>query len=338
MASRFHRLPLRAMTVFEAAARHGRFTAAAEELLMTQARVSQYISALEAELGVQLFERRNRGVQLTSAGTALLEAVAQGMKTLSEGFATVRRNAGRKSLQILTDYGFAAWWLMPRLAEIGELLPDIEVRLATTQAEIDTTEADFDLAIMFGHGDWTGFRATPLFSEEVYPVCSPAYLGGRGHPLDPEAIARLRLMHLRGPAKDRWFTWTDWFDARGVTREPGSDDLAFDNFQLVLQAALLGQGVCIGWSPLIDDLVAGGGLVRLTEEPLRSRRGYHIVEHINRPGQPNVDALKAWLLSARRAPRIAAISTSPVAPQRARPLDPRAGEKNDHRTALPQRA
>src|SRR4051812_47375253 len=113
MASRFHRLPLRAMTVFEAAARHGRFTAAAEELLMTQSRVSQHISDLEAELGVSLFVRRNRGVHLTSAGTAFLDTVERGMKTLSDGVASMRRNVGSKTLQILTDYGFAAWWLMP---------------------------------------------------------------------------------------------------------------------------------------------------------------------------------------------------------------------------------
>ena len=308
MASRFHRLPLRAMTVFEAAARHGRFTAAANELLMTQARVSQHISQLEAELGVELFVRRSRGVQLTSAGAAFLQTVEQGLKTLSEGVTAARRLSGKKTLQILTDYGFAAWWLMPRLGELGELLPGVEVRVATTQMEIDATDADFDLAIMFGHGDWSGFRTAPLFSEEVFPVCSPAYLGARAAPLAPEEIARLRLLHLRGAARDRWFNWNDWFAAHDVIAEPGRDDLAFDNFQLVLQAALLGQGVCIGWTPLIDDLVGGGGLVRLAREPLRSRRGYHIVEHFDRSAAANVETLKTWLLSARLQPQIAAVN------------------------------
>lgn len=301
MAPRFHRLPLKGIAVFEAAARHGRFTGAANELLMSQARVSQQISDLERELGVSLFLRQHRGVQLTPAGTALFANVEQGLKVLSDGVDRARRQAKHKSLQILTDYGFAAWWLMPRLPELNRLLPGIEVRIATTQAEVDATGADFDLAIMFGRGEWNGYRTTPIFPEEVYPVCSPAYLEGRSLPVAPHEIARMRLLHLRAPAKDRWFTWADWLAARGLPTEQDQEGLAFDNFQLVLQAALLGQGACIGWTPLIDDLVTGGGLVRLTSEPLRSLRGYHVVEHKDRPPRVEVARLKDWLLAARRA-------------------------------------
>ena len=301
IAPRFHRLPLKGIAVFEAAARHGRFTGAAGELLMSQARVSQQISDLEKELGTVLFQRQHRGVQLTPAGAALLASVEQGLKTLSDGVDRARRQAKQRSLQILTDYGFAAWWLMPRLPELNAMLPGIEVRISTTQADVDATGADFDLAIMFGKGGWSGFRTTPIFPEEVYPVCSPAYLGGRSAPLPAEEIARMRLLHLRAPAEGRWFTWADWLTGRGVSGADGQEGLAFDNFQLVLQAALLGQGVCIGWTPLIDDLVAGGGLVRLTSEPLRSVRGYHVVEHLDRPARVEVARLKEWLFAGRRA-------------------------------------
>jgi putative choline sulfate-utilization transcription factor len=310
MASRFHRLPLRGLTVFEAAARHGRFTAAAGELLMTQAGVSQHISQLEAELGVELFVRRRRGVELTSAGTAFLRTVEQGLKTLSDGVATARRQAGRKSLTILTDYGFAAWWLMPRLAAFGELLPGVEVQIATTQAGIETTNADFDVGIIFGRGDWSAYHTTSLFPEEVYPVCSPAYLRNRSATMAAAEIAQLRLLHLRGPSRDRWYTWDDWFAAHGTQADTGQQDLAFDNFQLVLQAALVGQGACIGWAPLIDDLVASGALVRLTGKPLRSTRGYHIVEHVNRPYAANVSTLKSWLLAERSGGRVQTPVTS----------------------------
>jgi LysR family glycine cleavage system transcriptional activator len=294
--SRFHRLPLRALTVFEAAARHGRFSAAANELLMTQAGVSQHIAQLETDLGVELFVRHYRGVQLTSAGAAFLQTVEQGLKTLADGVAAVRRQAGRKTLKILTDYGFAAWWLMPRLSLIGELLPGVEVQIATTQAGIETTDAEFDVGIMFGDGAWPAFRSTQLLPEEVYPVCSPALLDGRSAPLEPAQIASLRLLHLRSATGDRWHTWPDWFAAHDLAVEFGQQDLAFDNFQLVLQAALLGQGVCLGWAPLIDDLVNAGGLVRLMDTPLGSSRGYHLVEHTNRPYAANVATLKAWLL------------------------------------------
>jgi LysR family glycine cleavage system transcriptional activator len=313
-SARFHRLPLRGLAVFEAAARHGQFTTAATELAVTPARVSQHIAELEEELGLGLFVRRHRGVELTVAGDTLLRSVRAGLGTLSEGIVRTRRLAARKTLRILTDYGFAAWWLMPRLDEIGAMFPEFEVRVATTQAEVDATDPDFDLAIMFGHGDWAGFRSTPLFREEVVPVCSPAYLGSRTIPMTADAIAGLRLLHLRGLAKARWYTWDDWLGAHGVGSQAGQNDLAFDNFQLVLQAALLGQGVCIGWTPLIDDLVDGGGLVRLSAAPLYSARGYHIVEQMDGPGTPAVEALKAWLLSARRQPHVTAIGSSGRSP------------------------
>ncbi len=297
------------MAVFEAAARHGRFTGAANELTMSQARVSQQISELESELGVELFLRRHRGVELTPAGAALFANVEQGLKTLAEGVDRVRRQATRRSIQILTDYGFAAWWLMPRLTELERLLPGIEVRVATTQAEVDATSADFDLGIMFGRGGWGSYRTTPIFSEEVYPVCAPAYLAGRALPLAISEIQGMRLLHLRAPGKDRWFTWADWLAAHDLPASGDQDGPAFDNFQLVLQAALLGQGVCIGWTPLIDDLVAGGGLVPLSRTPLRSKRGYHVVEHGDRPQRPEVVMLKTWLLEARQRPHAVSVAS-----------------------------
>ena len=308
MSSRFLRLPLRALTVFEAAARHGRFTSAADELLMTQAAVSQHVAQLEAELGVGLFVRRHRGVELTSAGAAFLETVQQGLKTLADGVAAIRRDAGGKTIQILTDHGFAGWWLMSRLGALGDLLPGVEICVATTQAELDQTDLAFDLAIMFGHGKWSGYRTTPLFGEEAYPVCAPGYLEAQGSmtpgaretlPMAPARIAELRLLHLRGTAARRWFGWADWFAAHGVARDPLRQELVLDNAQLLLQATLLGQGVSIGWVPLIDDLVASGALVRLTPAPLRSRRGYFVVEHIDRPYAANVATLKDWLLASR---------------------------------------
>jgi DNA-binding transcriptional LysR family regulator len=313
MSSSFHKLPLRALTVFEAAARHGRFTAAADELLMTQAAVSQHVAMLEADLGVDLFVRRRRGVELTSAGAAVLDPVQLGLKILADGVASVRRGAGGKTIQLLTDYGFAGWWLMHRLGALADLLPGVEICVATTQADLDQTDAPFDLSIMFGHGDWSGFNSTSLFPEEVYPVCTPGYLSAAGIlqdtaptdassarlPITGAQVAQLRLLHLGGGESGRWFTWQDWFTANGISPGDSRQGPVFENAQLLLQATLLGQGVSLGWRPLIDDLVAGGALLRLTETPLRSRRGYFVVEHINRPYAANIATLKAWLLDPR---------------------------------------
>ncbi len=311
MSSRFNRLPVRALIVFEAAARHGRFTTAADELLMTQAAVSQHVAQLEAELGVSLFVRRHRGVELTAGGVAFLPSVQQGLKTLADGVASARRHAGGKTLQILTDHGFAGGWLMGRLGRLGDILPGVEICVATTQAPLEETDAAFDLSIMFGGGEWSGLRTTLLFREAVYPVCTPGYLEARGLlrpglsreqgpqtvPLAPAQLMELRLLHLRDTADRRWFSWTDWFDAHGIALAPGRQEFSFGNAQLVLQATLLGQGVSIGWEPMIDDLVDSGALIRLATKPLRSRRGYFVAEHVDRPYSANVETLKTWLLA-----------------------------------------
>src|SRR5215472_9736335 len=209
MPSELLRLSLRGLVVFEAAARHGRFAAAARELAMSQAAVSQHVATLEGDLGTTLFTRGHRGVTLTPTGQALRLAVEQGLRTLQSGIAAARRARKKRTLQILTDFGFAAWWLMPRIAKVSDMAPDVELRLITTQSDDVAGDPDFDLAILFGAGDWPSCRARRLFQEEVYPVCSPAYLGSRPLPT-AEEISGMRLLHLRGPSAERWFSWNDW--------------------------------------------------------------------------------------------------------------------------------
>lgn len=304
MPARFGRLPLRGMTVFEAAARHGKFAAAAQELAMTQAGVSQHIAQLEGALGVALFHRRHRGVQLTSAGEQFLASVEQGMQALSDGVSSVRRQAERSTVNILTDFGFAAWWLMPRIAQLSDLMPQVEIRLVTTQSHFQSAGEDCDLAILFGDGDWPGYRATLLFGEQVHPVCAPSYLAGRAMPRDAADLVDMRLLHLRGSGPRHWFGWDDWFAAMGVALPERQQELAFNNYQIVLQAVLMGQGVALGWAPLIDDLVANGSLTRLLDTPLASHRGYHLIEREDRPASSHAGTVTRWLREkARNAPQ-----------------------------------
>ena len=300
--TRYARLPLRALAVFEAAARHGKFASAAQELAMTQAGVSQHIAQLEAELGIALFHRQHRGVALTVAGANFAQGIGQGLAVLAEAVAGARADGVARPLHIRTDFGFAAWWLMPRIGALAQLMPQVDVRLITAQNGIAPGEEDCDLAILFGDGQWPGCVSRLLFGEEVWPVCSPAYLATRGlaQPVAPAQIAQQRLLHLRAPghapARRRWFEWDDWFAAMGLPAPDNSHALEFSNYQLVLQATLLGQGVGLGWAPLIDDLVASGGLIRLSEAPLLSPRGYHIVEPQRAGANPVASRVAEWLL------------------------------------------
>ena len=294
MSPEFSRLRLRTLVVFEAAGRHGRFVAAAQELAMSQAAVSQHVATLEDELGTALFTRGHRGVVLTPTGEALRLAVAEGLRTLQSGVAAARRFAQKRTLQILTDFGFAAWWLMPRIANLSEAAPDVELRLITSQSDNLADNPDFDLAILFGAGDWPGYHAQRLFQEEIYPVCSPAYLGDRPLPR-PEEISRMRLLHLRRPSALRWFSWDDWFSAMKLPPVSRVHDLMFNNYQLVLQAALQGQGVGLGWTPLIDAMVESKTLMRLAPTALKSERGYFVVESATSPVSDQARAFKRFL-------------------------------------------
>ena len=292
--------PLKALAAFEAAGRHLNFSGAAQELGTTQPAVSQQVATLEADLGVALFRRLHRGVALTAAGAELLAAVTAGLATIEDATIAIRRQAGPKTLQILTDFGFAAWWLMARLGALGEHMPGVEIRVLTAQHEIDLRREQVDVAVLFGDAArWPGHRVTLLFEEQVHPVCTPAFLARQGVALDQADPAELRLLHVRDPLPKRWASWADWFAAQGQEIDKRPQDLRFDNYQLVLQATLLGQGVALGWRPLIDDLAAGGHLLLLAEQPLRTERGYHLIEPTARLGDPIVAQFRRWLLEER---------------------------------------
>jgi DNA-binding transcriptional LysR family regulator len=188
--------------------------------------------------------------------------------------------------------------LVPRIANLSEMAPDVELRLITTQSDDVTDDPDFDLAVLFGAGDWPGYRAQRLFQEEIYPVCSPAYLGDRPLPM-PEEISQMRLLHLRGPSALRWFSWDDWFSAMKLPPVSRVHDLMFNNYQLVLQAVLQGQGVGLGWTPLIDAMVDNKALVRLSATPLMSERGYFVVESETSPVSDHANAFKRFLFEVR---------------------------------------
>jgi len=299
MARRFPRLPpLNTLLVFEAAGRHLNFSAAAGELGMTQPAVSRQVGLLEGRLGMPLFRRLHHGVVLTPAGAQLLDAVSQGLTTIHDAAAALRRRSGPKILHVFTDYGFAAWWLIPRLGRWSERAPEVEVQLVTAQRQLDLRQAEADVAVWFGDGTWRASRIVQWFPETVYPVCSPEF--ARLHAVsDASTLGEQRLLHVAEVDPPLWMSWSDWFAGEGLAMGPRKQDLTFNNYQLVLQAALLGQGVALGWRPLIDDLVQSGQLLCLTPAPMRTERGYYIVEPPGRGDDQVVTEFQRWLIEER---------------------------------------
>jgi putative choline sulfate-utilization transcription factor len=292
--------PLQALAFFEAAARLANFTAAAEELGTTQPAVSHRIAWLEEDLGVPLFKRLHRGVALTADGVRLFEAVHEGLEVIRTVVADIRTHRTRKVLTLATDFGFASCWMMPRLSELRELMPELDIRLVTSQNQFDIRGEAVDFAIAFGDGQWAGCSAERLCFERVQPLCSPAFLAQHGPLADAAALARLPLLHLEAAAPERWLSWDDFFARQGLRQRPAGHDITLNTYPFVLQAALSGQGVALGWRPLVDELLASGQLVAALDAPVETERGYFLVQ----PQRARLGAaqqkFRDWMIEACR--------------------------------------
>ncbi|MFM0717531.1 LysR family transcriptional regulator [Paraburkholderia strydomiana] len=295
--SRQDRLPpMQALTMFESAARLASFSAAARELGSTQPAVSQRVVQLEEALGAPLFERGHRGVTLTGDGVRLFEAVRSALDTIRSASADIRARRTPQTLTLSTDFGFATYWLMPRLSQFKALMPDVDVKIVTSQNVFDPSHDQADIAIAFGdqHADWTARGAIKLFAERVTPVCSPAFRAAHPALRGPADLPSLPLLHLEATQPARWLSWADWFAAHGLNAPAAHRGITFNSFALVAHAAIMGQGVALGWAPLIDELLATGQLVELFDTPVVTERGYLLVTQ--RAATPAVSAFRRWLL------------------------------------------
>ena len=270
-------LSLDLLRAFESAARQRSFTAAAVELGTTQPAVSQQIKRLEEQLATRLFDRIYRGIELTEAGTILFQQVQLGLQNIDAGLTAISAQHQHEVLQVATDFAFAAYWLMPRLHRFHAANPQVDVSLVTSERSHNMLRSDIDVAVLFGDGRFKQGESHWLFSEEVFPVCSPQLLNERALPLPAQSLLDFPLLHLCGENSSHWFDWSGVFRELGITSPPAPGQLRFDNYTLLIQAAIGGQGVAIGWRHLVDNLLAQGLLCRPIAETVISRLGYYVV-------------------------------------------------------------
>lgn len=289
--------PLQLLVVFESAARLLSFTAAARELGTTQPAVSQQIQALEASLGVALFERVYRGVVLTDAGHVLLKTTQSSLRDLREVLQKIKQKPKSQRISVATDFAFAAFWLMPRLPEFRRLHKDIDIRIHTSQSEVDLASLEADVAVLFGEGQYQGYVAEKLLPEVVYPVCSPKLYAEFGGFPGLADLIKAPLLKLNADMGQKWMDWDLLFQLNGSQWTPSESVMEFDNYTLLAQAAISGQGIGLGWSPLLDDFIQSGVLIALPEFAVQSDHGYHIVVSKKRAPTAPVSAFIDWLKS-----------------------------------------
>ncbi len=289
---------LNSLKVFEAAARHLSFTAAARELHSTQSAVSQQIRGLEEQLGLVLFDRIYRGVRLTDAGQTLFASVQDGFATIDRTIDRLRQRDRHPHVNILTDFSFAAFWLMPRLPLFRQRHPDIDVQIVTNQGVLDWQTHDVDVAVLFCDEGSLAGDVPLLFREEVLPLCSPGFLLQHGPITDVQSLSQAPLLTLTAEQGQRWLDWPRYFGLLGYTGYPHDAELTFNNYTLLIQAAIAGQGVAIGWRGLVEDMLENGILVGLPELGVQTARGYGLIDARPGMGSAAKRAFMEWMLES----------------------------------------
>jgi LysR family transcriptional regulator, glycine cleavage system transcriptional activator len=286
---------LNGLRAFEAAARHLSFTRAAAELNVTQTAISHQIRRLEEQLGLKLFTRRSRTLELTPAGLGYLPAVRAAFEDLRQATERLRRRDRDELLTVSTIASLAAKWLLPRVATFQETHPDIEVRLTASTHLVDFRREEIDMAVRYGRGHWPGLRADWLMAEDIFPVCSPRLREG-GKPLrQPEDLAHHTLLHATLSRED----WQLWLTAAGLpTSFATKRGLTFDQSFMAIEAAIEGHGVALGRTPIVESDIASGRLVVPFNVVLPAEAGYYIVAPEETADAPKIALFRDWLLAS----------------------------------------
>ena len=293
---RSRRLRLDLLHTFEAAARHLSFTAAGEELALSQSAVSRQIQQLEASLGVPLFERLHRALALTEAGRIMQRAVADSLERLLDAAARARpAGALAQQVAITCTPGFASFWLIPRLARFTAAHPQVDVRISATLEILDLARSGVDVAVRFVPA--TAGTGPLLFEEEVQPLCAPALLADRQRPLQsPADLRQHTLLTVDQPNSPPTVDWEPWLQVMGVESVTPANTLRFTQYSEAVAAAVAGQGVVIGRLPLLAGLVGEGKLVAPFGSRAASRRGYFVEVAAQAEANPHAHAFVEWLL------------------------------------------
>ena len=297
------------LRAFEAVARHLNFRAASEELSLTQSAVSRQIQAMEEEVGVALFLRHTRAVELTSAGGQLLRAVVPALERLDNAVRMVRRSAGRKSVAITTWASFASMWLIPRLEAFQNDHPDIDLRIDASDVCVELDTADVDVALRYARAGSVPANAIRLFGEQLTPVASP-WLLKSGHPLMRGSdLAHFALIEAGDGHRNQnleLLAWRRWLDVHGFPTLEPKRWLYFNYAHQIAQAALTGQGIALARMPLVADSLASGDLVEiLPGMRLDSPLTYWLIIGPRAADRPEIKAFCAWLQAQAALTRVA---------------------------------
>jgi LysR family transcriptional regulator, glycine cleavage system transcriptional activator len=281
--------PMNPLKAFEAAARHNSLTVAADELNVSQVAVSRQVRVLEDYLGVTLFRRLNRGIELTKEGIALYAGVANAFQSIETATRQVSRRGQRNILAIRSYVTFSHRWLMPRLSAFHDEHPRVEVRISSAPDATNFDTDNLDAAIRGGDGNWPELHAEKLADMELIPVCSPAFLAA--HPMNRvEDLAKVKLLHSMARPHD----WRSWLRSAHATFDP-KNRLLFENSSLAYEGAMMDLGIAIANRHFVQHQLKNGSLVTPFAQGCKTGESYYLTWP--KDEEPSAPLLKflAWI-------------------------------------------
>lgn len=295
MASLSRLIPsARGLLIFEAAARSGSFTAAAAEFNITQPSVSRSIAELEAAIGVKLFERRARGLDLTPDGSELYSVVRDGVARIAEVIQNIqyRRKDNKPIVTISASSSFVAHWLLSRLGEFNAVFPQVDIRFDLIPGVLRDVPENVDIATRVIAEDDLRYHRWTFAPEIIFPVCSPSYLHARGK-LDHRGDGAGHVfLWLTDHATNKWAK--EWGNVanRGISKGVWHE---FTDYAVILQAALGGEGIALGWISVVSSALLKGTLVPASDLMISTGQNHSLIAPRSRPLRPVVVDIIEWL-------------------------------------------
>jgi LysR family transcriptional regulator, glycine cleavage system transcriptional activator len=307
--------PLKSLRAFESAGRHLSFRKAAAELHVTPAAISHQIKLLEDHLGVQLFRRLTRAIELTEVGRAFLPKLNEGFERVAQAVNSVRNYQESTSLAVCVPPLFGAKWLMPRIHGFVEAFPDIDIRISTSMRLVDHCRSgaavgvrdgdndEADITIRFGTGKYPGCSVDKLFNVSFTPLCSPRLVEGKYALRKPSDLRHHLLLHDDlNQICAGWATWEQWLRAAEVGDVDTSHGPHFSQPRLCFDAAIDGTGVLLGAREVAALDLAAGRLVAPFPVTLESEAAYYVVGSEQTASHRKISAFRRWLLTESRRP------------------------------------
>lgn len=285
--------PFDCVVAFEATARHKSFTLAAKELNITQSAVSRRVSQLEQFIGHTLLIREYRSVSLTVKGQSYAEKLRKQLGDMAETAHDLMRSSHPKSMTIACASGTAIVWLAPRLADFIQKHPEIKIRLMERENIASLLSSEFDVGIYYLRAQPpNGYSSQQIVEEAVYALCSPNYLSGQQ--ISPADVMHKTLL-VQDESQKSWMNWTDWLTLCGVGNIKLENTIVANRHAHLLQLALQGQGIILGWKMMMDSFMNKGLLVKATDCHAQFGGGYSLIWPDDRAERTPVRQFKDWV-------------------------------------------